>query len=48
MAGQPRGSGEPWLKRLAWLVSIWCASVLALGIVAYAIRVLMQAVGLHS
>ena len=26
------------IKRLAWFVGIWAASVLALGIVAYAIR----------
>lgn len=26
------------IRRLAWFVGIWVASVLALGIVAYAIR----------
>jgi len=28
----------PWWKRLAWFISIWAASVLALGVVAYALR----------
>ena len=27
-----------WGRRLAWFVAIWIASVVALGIVAYAIR----------
>ncbi|QDZ08234.1 DUF2474 domain-containing protein [Sphingomonas panacisoli] len=26
------------IRRLAWFVGIWAASVLALGVVAYAIR----------
>ena len=35
-----------WLRRLAWLVAIWCASVAALGVVAYAFRGIMGWVGL--
>ncbi len=27
-----------WLRRVGWFAAIWAASVLALGIVAYAIR----------
>ncbi|API59999.1 hypothetical protein BSL82_12325 [Tardibacter chloracetimidivorans] len=28
----------PWWKRLAWFVGIWAASVAALGLVAFLIR----------
>jgi hypothetical protein len=50
-AGQPPRNlaGAPlWLKRLGWLVAIWLASVAALGIAAYAMRLLMSAAGLTS
>ena len=30
------------IKRLAWFVGIWTASVLALGIVAYVIRLALK------
>ena len=30
------------IKRLAWFVGIWAASVLALGIVAYVIRLALK------
>lgn len=35
-----------WLRRLAWLIALWGASVLALGVVAYAFRGIMGWVGL--
>jgi Protein of unknown function (DUF2474) len=35
-----------WLRRIGWLVLIWSASVLALGIVAALFRILMNLVGL--
>ena len=35
-----------WAKRLGWLVGIWLASVLALGVVAYGLRLLMRAAGM--
>jgi hypothetical protein len=35
-----------WARRLLWLVAIWSASVLALGIVALAMRGLMGLAGL--
>ncbi len=38
----------PWWKRLGWLVLIWAASVAALGVVAYGIRLIMNAVGLTA
>jgi hypothetical protein len=46
------GAGRPglklWLKRLAWLVAIWIASVAALAIAAYGMRFLMNAIGLST
>ena len=35
-----------WARRIGWLVLIWALSVLALGIVAGIIRLLMTAAGL--
>jgi Protein of unknown function (DUF2474) len=35
-----------WLRRLGWLVLIWLASVAALVVVAYGLRLLMRAVGM--
>ncbi len=44
---QQGGAGRPcWLRRVAWLVAIWCASVAVLGVVAYAFRGVMGWVGL--
>jgi uncharacterized protein DUF2474 len=37
-----------WLQRLAWLVTIWVASVAALAIAAFGMRLLMNAIGLSS
>jgi hypothetical protein len=37
-----------WLKRLGWLIFLWCASVIALGAVALGIRLFMRALGLHT
>nr|MBO2511410.1 DUF2474 domain-containing protein [Gammaproteobacteria bacterium] len=45
MAGPPRSS--LW-QRLAWLLAIWTASVLALGVVAWLLRLLMTAAGLRA
>ena len=39
---------NPWWKKLGWLVLIWSASVAALGLVAYAMRLLMRAAGLAA
>ncbi|WP_336995872.1 DUF2474 domain-containing protein [Leclercia sp. UBA7405] len=36
------------LKGLAWLIIIWTASVLALGVVSLIFRALMSAAGLKS
>lgn len=37
----PAEPGPRW-KRLAWFVAIWAMSVAALGIVAYAIRLVIS------
>jgi hypothetical protein len=37
---------QSWLWRIGWLVLIWSASVLALGIVAALFRILMNLAGL--
>ncbi len=42
------GPGPGTLRRLGWFVLIWAASVAALGVVAFAIRVLMGLAGMHE
>ena len=37
---------NPWWKKLGWLVLIWVASVASLGLIAYALRLLMHTAGL--
>jgi hypothetical protein len=44
-ARSPVGA-QTWLRRMGWLVLIWAASILARGIVAGLIRVLMNLAGL--
>ncbi|ANF27633.1 DUF2474 domain-containing protein [Stutzerimonas stutzeri] len=39
---------KPLWKRMTWLVLIWSASVLALGVVAWLLRQAMTAAGLTS
>ena len=39
---------RPLWQRLAWLVVIWAASVMALGALAWGIRQFMQAAGLST
>ena len=46
MAGSKRQPSR-W-RRLGWLVVIWSASVLALGVAALLMRLLMSALGLQS
>jgi hypothetical protein len=43
-----RPAPAPWRSRLLWLVLIWAASVAALGVAAYALRLLMRAVGMST
>jgi hypothetical protein len=35
-----------WLRRVGWLVLIWAAGVLALGVVAMLFRILMTLAGM--
>jgi hypothetical protein len=35
-----------WARRFAWLLMIWSASVLALGVVALMLRTMMRLAGL--
>jgi len=35
-----------WARRLGWLLLIWAGSVLALGLAAGAMRLLMRAIGM--
>jgi len=35
-----------WFNRVGWLIFIWLASVLALAVVAYLLRLFMHFVGL--
>lgn len=37
-----------WGKRLAWLALIWSASVIVLGLFAYLLRLLMNAIGMTT
>jgi hypothetical protein len=39
---------KPLWQRLGWLVGIWALSVLALGAVAYVLRLFMTAAGLST
>ncbi|WP_221763513.1 DUF2474 domain-containing protein [Methyloradius palustris] len=56
ITSQPNGSLQEttesrfklWFKRVGWLVLIWFASVLALGVVALGLRLFMNLIGLKS
>lgn len=37
-----------WWRRLAWLAVLWTGSVLALSLLAWLLRMLMNAAGLSS
>lgn len=41
-------SKDSWLRRVGWLVLIWAASVAALGVAAWVLRLIMQGVGFRS
>lgn len=48
MGADAPGRRPHWLRRLGWLVLIWTASVVALALVALALRVLMTLAGLRA
>ena len=37
-----------WPRRLLWLALLWAASVATLGVAAYALRLLMRAIGMST
>jgi hypothetical protein len=39
---------KPLWQRVGWLLLIWCASVAALALVAYLLRLLMTAAGMTT
>jgi Protein of unknown function (DUF2474) len=47
MASGP-ASTRPWLHQIGWMALIWAASVAALGVVAFAFRLLMAMAGLTA
>jgi Protein of unknown function (DUF2474) len=46
MTAHPSAGAQTWLERVGWLVLIWAAGVLALGVVAGLFRVVMNLAGL--
>ncbi len=46
MTAHPPVGAPTWLRKVGWLVLIWAASVLALGVVAGLFRVVMNLAGL--
>lgn len=45
---QAQNQAGPWYKRVCWLIAIWLASVVALGILASGIRGIMHMAGMSS
>lgn len=39
-AGKPGAAG--WLHRIAWFIALWGAGVAAVGLLAYAIRLILS------
>jgi hypothetical protein len=49
MAGvAPRPGLRDWMKRLGWLAALWVGGVVLVGLTAYALKLLMRAVGMSS
>jgi hypothetical protein len=47
-SSRPYAARPSLLRRLGWFVLIWAVSVLSLGVVALALRVLMAAAGMKE
>ncbi|MBT2372675.1 DUF2474 domain-containing protein [Pseudomonas fluorescens] len=45
---QTQNQSGPWYTRLLWLIGIWFASVIALGIVASGFRWMMHMAGMTT
>jgi len=43
-----RARFRSWAQRLGWLAGIWLASVAVLGLAAWVLRLLMNAVGMTA
>ncbi len=48
MPEKPQKSAKPLWQRMVWLVTIWFASVLALGVLAWLLRQFIAAAGLTT
>jgi hypothetical protein len=48
MAGRSASERPTWLQRIGWLLLIWTAGVLSLGLAALALRMLMTAAGMTA
>jgi Protein of unknown function (DUF2474) len=48
LSGRTRSALRIWCKRIGWLVAIWAASVIALGIVAGVLHIAMRAAALSE
>jgi hypothetical protein len=49
MPEDDRKTPQPsWLRRIAWLVGIWGASIAVLAVVAYLLRILMDLAGMTA
>jgi hypothetical protein len=46
-ARAPGVGWREWRRRLAWMAALWAAGVTALAVLAYLIRLLMQALGMR-
>ena len=44
----PSATPTSWRSRLLWLALIWASSVAALGVAAYALRLVMRAIGMST
>jgi hypothetical protein len=48
MATTDNSPTRKWLARIGWLLLIWAASIAALAVVSWGLRVIMNAVGLTA
>ncbi len=48
MAGPSVSGPALWLRRVGWLLLIWAASVIGLGVIALGFRLTMRMVGMTT